>query len=196
MEKTIVVASTNAGKIREFRQMLEPEGYKVISLAELPDPVEPEETGTTFQENAVLKAKAVTDRYGLTAIADDSGLCVAALNEEPGIHSARWMGHETPYSIKNQKLIELVRDASDRTCHYACAIAWTAPETEPVVFFDTWYGEIAKEPRGENGFGYDPIFYLPERGITSAELDPEEKNRISHRAKALRKLEEWLHENC
>ena len=195
MEKKIVVASTNAGKIREFRQMLEPEGYTVLSLADLPDPAEPEETGTTFQENAVLKAKAVTDRYGLEAIADDSGLCVAALGEEPGIHSARWMGHETSYDIKNQKLIDLVRDSADRTCHYACAIAWTAPGKEPEVFFDTWYGEIAHEPRGANGFGYDPIFYIPELGITSAELDPTEKNRISHRGKALRKLEAWLHEN-
>ena len=105
MEKKIVVASTNNGKIREFRQMLEPEGYTVLSLADLPDPVEPEETGTTFQENAVLKAKTVTDRYGLEAIADDSGLCVAALGEEPGIHSARWMGHETSYDIKTPKLI-------------------------------------------------------------------------------------------
>ena len=196
MEKKIVVASGNEGKIREFRQMLEPKGDTVLSLKDLPDPTEPEETGTTFQENAILKARAVTERYGLDAIADDSGLCVAALNDEPGIHSARWMGHDTPYSIKNQKLIELVADKEDRTCHYACAIAWTSPGKEPVVFFDTWYGEIAHEPRGTNGFGYDPIFYIPERGITSAELAPGEKNIYSHRGKALRKLEVWMNENC
>ena len=194
MEKTIVVASGNEGKIREFRQMFEPEGYKVLCLKDLPDPAEPEETGATFQENAVLKAKAVTDRYGLEAIADDSGLCVAALNGDPGVHSARWMGHETPYTVKNRRLIELLEGASDRSCYYACAIAWTSPGAVPAVFYDTWHGEIAKEPRGTNGFGFDPIFYLPELGITSGEMDPDMKNRCSHRAKALRKLEEWLHE--
>lgn len=194
MNKTIVIASGNEGKIREFRQMLEPKGFRVLSLKDLPDYAEPEETGTTFQENAVIKASSVTKRYGLDALADDSGLCVAALNEEPGIHSARWMGHDTPYSVKNQKLIELMAGKEDRTCHYACAIAWTSSGKEPAVFFDTWYGQIAEEPRGENGFGYDPIFYIPELGITSAELDPAEKNRISHRAKALRKLEDWLSE--
>ena len=195
MDKTIVIASTNNGKIKEFKAMLEKEGYRVLSLHDLPDPTEPEETGTTFQENAVLKAKAVTDKYGLPAIADDSGICIAALNEEPGIHSARWMGHDTSYDIKNQKIIDLLKDKEDRTCHYACAIAWTEKDREPVVFFDTWYGEIAQKPAGSNGFGYDPIFFLPDLGITSAELDPSEKNRISHRAKALAKLEEWLREN-
>ncbi|MBQ9328426.1 MAG: RdgB/HAM1 family non-canonical purine NTP pyrophosphatase [Solobacterium sp.] len=194
MEKTIAVASTNQGKLREFKAMLEPRGYRVLSLADLPEAVEPEETGTSFQENAVIKAQSVTDRFGIEAIADDSGICIAALNEEPGIHSARWMGHETSYDIKNQKIIELVQDAEDRTCHYACAIAWCAPGKEPKVFFDTWYGEVAKEPRGSNGFGYDPIFYLPELGITSAEMTSEEKNRRSHRGKALRKLENWLNE--
>ena len=192
MTKQIVVASGNEGKIREFRQMLEPKGYEVLSLKDLPDPVEPEETGTTFQENAILKAKAVTDRYGLTAIADDSGISIACLGEEPGIHSARWLGHDTPYDIKNQKVLELVAPHEDRTAHYSCAIAWCAPDEEPVVFFDTWYGEIALEPKGENGFGYDPIFFVPSLGKTAAELTYEEKNAISHRGKALRKLEAWL----
>ena len=192
--KQIVVASGNEGKIREFRQMLEPKGYEVLSLKDLDHPVEPEETGTTFQENAILKAKAVTDRYGLEAIADDSGISIACLNEEPGIHSARWLGHDTPYDIKNQKILELVAGHEDRTAHYSCAIAWCTPDQEPVVFFDTWYGEIAKEPAGENGFGYDPIFYLPEYGKTAAQLTYEEKNAISHRGKALRKLEAWLNE--
>lgn len=192
MTKQIVVASGNEGKIREFRQMLEPKGYEVLSLKDLPDPVEPEETGTTFQENAILKAKAVTDRYGLTAIADDSGISIACLGEEPGIHSARWLGHDTPYDIKNQKVLELVAPHEDRTAHYSCAIAWCAPDEEPVVFFDTWYGEIALEPKGKNGFGYDPIFFVPSLGKTAAELTYEEKNAISHRGKALRKLEAWL----
>lgn len=194
MDKTIVIASANEGKIREFRAMLEPEGYTVLTLHDLPDAPEPEETGTTFQENAILKAKAVTDRYGLEAIADDSGISIAFLNEEPGIHSARWLGHDTSYDIKNQKVLELLKDANDRTAHYSCAIAWCTPGKEPVVFFDTWYGQIAEAPAGENGFGFDPIFYVPEFRKTAAQLKPEEKNRVSHRAKALRKLEEWLRE--
>jgi len=194
MEKTIVVASTNEGKLREFRQMLEPEGYKVLSLKDLDHPFDIEENGTTFEENAVIKAQSVVNEFNIAAIADDSGLCIAALGNEPGVHSARWLGHDTPYDIKNQKVLELVKDAEDRSCYYACAIAWCAPGKEPAVFFDTWKGEIAKEPRGENGFGYDPIIYMPEYGKTVAEMSKEEKNAVSHRAKALRKLEDWLRE--
>ncbi|MBR2761731.1 MAG: RdgB/HAM1 family non-canonical purine NTP pyrophosphatase [Solobacterium sp.] len=194
MDKTIVVASTNEGKLREFRQMLEPEGYRVLSLADLDHPFEIEENGTTFQENAVIKAQSVVDEFHIPAIADDSGLCIKCLNDEPGVHSARWLGHDTSYDIKNQKVLELVKDAKDRSCYYACAIAWCAPDQEPAVFYDTWEGEIAKEPRGTNGFGYDPIIYIPSYGKTAAEMSREEKNAVSHRAKALRKLEDWLRE--
>lgn len=195
MKKQIVIASGNEGKIREFRQMLEPKGYEVLSLKDLDDPKDVSETGTTFQENAVLKANAVVEQYHIAAIADDSGISIACLNEEPGIHSARWLGHDTSYDIKNAKVLELVNGHTDRTAHYSCAIAWCSPGKEPVIFFDTWYGEIAREPKGENGFGYDPIFYLPEYGKTAAELTYEEKNAVSHRGKALRKLEAWLNEN-
>ncbi len=194
MKKKIVVATTNEGKLREFRQMLEPEGYQVLSLADLDHPAEIEENGTTFQENAVLKAQSVTDQFQIPAIADDSGLCIACLHNEPGVHSARWLGHDTPYDIKNQKVLELVKDAEDRSCYYACAIAWCAPGKEPKVFYDTWNGEIAREPRGTNGFGYDPIIYIPSMGKTAAELTKDEKNAVSHRGKALRKLEDWLSE--
>ena len=194
MDKTIVVASTNEGKLREFREMLEPEGYKVLSLRDLDHPFDIAENGTTFQENAVIKAQSVADEFNIPALADDSGLCIACLNDEPGVHSARWLGHDTPYDIKNQKVLELVKDAENRSCYYACAIAWCVPGKAPVVFFDTWHGEIAQEPKGENGFGYDPIIYMPEYGKTVAEMSKEEKNAVSHRAKALRKLEDWLRE--
>lgn len=194
MKKKIVVASGNEGKLREFRQMLEPKGYEVLSLSDLDHPAEIDESGTTFQENAVLKAQSVTDQFGIPALADDSGLCIAALHNEPGVHSARWLGHETSYDIKNRKVLELVRDAEDRSCYYACAIAWCEPGREPVVFYDTWAGEIAKEPKGTNGFGFDPIIYIPSAGKTVAEMSKDEKNAVSHRGKALRKLEAWLHE--
>ena len=194
MDKKIVVASGNEGKLREFRQMLEPEGYEVLSLSDLDHPAEIDESGTTFQENAVLKAQSVTDQFNIPALADDSGLCIAALNNEPGVHSARWLGHDTSYDIKNQKVLELVKDAEDRSCYYACAIAWCRPGEAPVVFYDTWEGEIAKEPKGTNGFGFDPIIYIPSAGKTVAEMSKDEKNAVSHRGKALRKLEEWLRE--
>ena len=192
MKKTIVVASTNQGKIREFKEMLEPKGYEVKCLADYPDMPETEETGTTFEENAVIKAQAVTDRYHIMAVADDSGLEIDALNKEPGIHSARWMGHTTSYDIKNQKVLELLKDREDRTCRYVCAIAVTRPEKEPVVFCETCECEIAQEPKGNNGFGFDPIVYYPPLHKVMAEMTQEEKNAISHRGKAVRKLEDWL----
>ncbi len=194
-EKVIVVASGNEGKIREFRQMLEPEGYTVKCIQDLSGYIEPEETGTTFAENAIIKAKAVTDQFGIEAIADDSGIQIRAMNDEPGVHSARWLGHDTPYSYKNQVVLENLKGAADRRCRYVCAIAITRPGQEPEVFEDTVEGEIAEAPKGDNGFGYDPIFYYPPLKKTMAEMTKEEKNSISHRGKALRKLEKWLHED-
>jgi XTP/dITP diphosphohydrolase len=194
MNKTIVVASTNAGKIREFREMLEPKGYEVRCLADYPDMPETEENGETFEENAVIKAQAVTDRYGIMAIADDSGLEIDALDKQPGVHSARWLGHDTPYDIKNQKVLALMKDKKDRTCRYVCAIAVTRPGQKAVVFADSVEGQIAYEPKGNNGFGYDPIITYVPYGRTMAELDNDEKNAISHRGKAVRKLEKWLND--
>ncbi len=192
MEKTIVVASSNAGKIREFRQMLEPEGYIVKSLADYPDMPEIEETGTTFQENAVIKAQSVTDRYGIMAISDDSGLEIDAFNKEPGVYSARYLGHDTPYEVKNRIILERMQGMENRTCRYACAIAVTRPGKKPEVFFDTVECEIAHEAKGENGFGYDPIIYYPPFRMTMAEMDKDQKNGISHRGKAIRAFEAWL----
>ena len=191
-DKVIVVASGNQGKIKEFKEMLEPEGYTVKSLSDFPDMPEGEETGTTFHDNAIIKAQAVTDRYGITAISDDSGLEIDALDKKPGVMSARWLGHDTSYDVKNQKVLDLLKDKKDRTCRYVCAIAITRVNEEPVVFEDTVECEVALEAKGSNGFGYDPIIYYAPSGKTMAEMSKEEKNSISHRGKAVRKLEAWL----
>lgn len=191
-DKVIVVASGNQGKIKEFKEMLEPEGYIVKSLSDFPDMPEVEETGTTFHDNAIIKAQAVTDRYGITAISDDSGLEIDALDKKPGVMSARWLGHDTSYDVKNQKVLDLLKDKKDRTCRYVCAIAITRVNEEPVVFEDTVECEVALEAKGSNGFGYDPIIYYAPSGKTMAEMSKEEKNSISHRGKAVRKLEAWL----
>lgn len=193
-EKVIVVASTNAGKIREFKEMLEPEGYTVKSLADYPDIGEIEENGTTFEENAIIKAKAVTDKYGIMAISDDSGLSIDAFDGGPGIHSARFLGHDTSYDYKNRVILERLAGNNNRNCHYTCAIAVTRPGKEPVVFSEICACTIADEPCGTNGFGYDPIVYYPPLGKTMAEMSKDEKNAISHRGKALRKFEAWLDE--
>lgn len=191
-EKTIVVASTNAGKIREFRQMFEPQGYTVKSLSDFPDMPEIDETGTTFSENAVIKAEAVTKRYGIMAISDDSGLEIDAFGKEPGVHSARWLGHDTPYSEKNRIILEKMEGIENRTCRYVCAIALSRPGEKTEVFEDTVECTIAYEPSGTNGFGYDPIIFYPPYGKTMADMDKDEKNAISHRGKAVRKLEDWM----
>lgn len=191
-QKTIVVASTNEGKIREFRQMLEPRGYTVKSLADFDDMPEIEENGTTFAENAVIKAEAVTKRYGIMAVSDDSGLEIDAFDKQPGVHSARWLGHDTPYSEKNRIILEKMKGIENRTCRYVCAIAISQPEMESIVFEDTVECTIAFEPSGTNGFGYDPIIFYPPYGKTMADMTKDEKNAISHRGKAVRKLEEWI----
>lgn len=192
--KEIVVASTNKGKIREFKEMLEPMGYTVKSLADFPDMPEIEENGTTFEENAVIKAQSVTDRYGIEAISDDSGLSIDAFGGEPGIHSARYLGHDTSYDYKNRVILERMEKESNRNCHYTCAIAVTRPNEEPVVFCDIVECKIAKEPKGENGFGYDPIVYYAPLQKTMAEMTKDEKNAISHRGKAIRRFEAWMDE--
>lgn len=195
-KKVIVVASGNKGKIKEFKEMLEPKGYEVRCLADYPDMPETEETGTTFSENAIIKAQAVTDRYGIEAISDDSGLVIDALDGNPGIHSARWLGHDTPYDIKNQKVLELMKDQTNRSCRYVCAIAVTRPNHKAEVFEDTVECVIAQKAEGTNGFGYDPIIYYEPFQKTMAQMSKDEKNSISHRGKAVRKLEDWLaHEN-
>ncbi len=192
INKQIVVASTNEGKICEFRQMFEPKGYDVKCLKDFPDMGEIEETGKTFHDNAIIKAKALTDRYGIMAISDDSGLEIDAFDKKPGVESARWLGHDTSYDIKNQYILDHMKDQTNRKCRYVCAVAITRPHEDPVVFEDTAECEIAFEARGTNGFGYDPVMFFPPLNKTMAEMTPEEKNSISHRGKAIRKLQEWL----
>ena len=193
-DKVIVVDSGNAGKIKEFKEMLEPKGYTVKSLVDFPDMKEVDENGTTFHDNAIIKAQAVTDQYGIMAISDDSGLEIDALDKKPGVMSARWLGHETSYTIKNQKVLELMKYQTNRSCRYVCAIAITRKDEEPIVFEDTVECEIAIDAKGENGFGYDPIIYYPPLHKTMAEMSKDEKNSISHRGKAVLKLEAWLNE--
>ena len=194
MEKKIVIASTNTGKIKEFKEMFEPHGYHVLSLKDLPEKIDIEENGTTFAENAVIKARSVTDRFGMEAIADDSGLEIDAFGGEPGVHSARWLGHDTPYTYKNQVILERMEGEQNRGCRYVCAIAWTKPDCAPVVIEDTVECTVAYSPAGTNGFGYDPIVYYPPYGKTMAEMEPEEKHLISHRGKAVRRLEKLFDE--
>lgn len=192
MDKEIVVASSNQGKIKEFKEMLEPKGFIVKSLADFPDIGEIAETGTTFAGNAIIKAQAITDKYGIMAISDDSGLEIDAFDKQPGIQSARWLGHDTPYTYKNRVVLDRMKDEANRTCRYVCAIAVTRKDHPAIVFEDTVECLIAHEPAGENGFGYDPIVYYEPLKKTMAQLTKDEKNAISHRGKAVRKFEAWL----
>ena len=189
----IIIASGNQHKIEEFRTLFTPLGIQVISMQECGQFEEPQETGTTFAANAVIKAEALCAQLGCAVISDDSGLEIDALNKEPGVYSARYLGHDTSYEIKNQKLIERVADQADRTCRFVCAIALARPDKPTEVFEGTVEGTVAFAPSGDKGFGYDPIFFYPPLGKTLAEASEEEKNEVSHRGKAMRLLMEYLH---
>jgi XTP/dITP diphosphohydrolase len=193
--KQLVVASSNPGKLRELSEMLAPLGIETIPQTRL-GIADAQEPHVTFVENALAKARHASRHAGLPALADDSGICAIALGGEPGVHSARFSGGVPAGSRveqderNNQKLISLLKDQADRSAHYACVIVLVrhAEDPEPVIAEGRWLGEVIDTPRGANGFGYDPHFYLPELGKTAAELDPEQKNAISHRGKALRRL--------
>ena len=192
----IVFATGNVGKMREIRMIMEDMGMEILSMKEIginPDIVE---DGTTFTENAIIKAKAVAALTDAIVLADDSGLEIDALNKEPGIYSARYMGEDTSYRLKNANLIERLEGVPDekRTARFVCAIAAVLPNGELLTTLGTVEGRIGYEEKGANGFGYDPIFFLPEFGCTSAELTDEQKNEISHRDKALRAMKELLQE--
>lgn len=190
--KEIIVASTNEGKIREIKAMLNQIGIEVKSLKDVFDEdIDIEENGQTFQENALIKAQTICDRIHKPTLADDSGLEVNALDGGPGIYSARFMGHDTSYDIKNQYIIDAVK-GKDRGARFVCAMALCIPQQDPILIEEYFDGEINDKIEGENGFGYDPIFYVPELHKTSASLTLEEKNQYSHRAKALKKLYEIL----
>ena len=197
----LIFATGNKGKMNEIREIMS-DFVPVLSMAEAGVSTDVEEDGNSFMENSFIKARAVArtcKENGIDdaiVLADDSGLVVDALNGEPGIYSARYLGEDTPYSIKNAKIIERLNGVSDedRTARFVCAIACVMPDGREYSAEATYEGAIGYEERGEHGFGYDPIFYLPDRGVYSAELDPDEKNRISHRGKALRMMKEILSE--
>jgi len=191
----LVLASNNPGKLREMRSLLAPLGMQVVPQAEL-GIAEAEEPHDSFLENALAKARHASRASGLPALADDSGLCVDALGGAPGVHSAYFAGREGSREERdarnNAKLLASLGEA--RAAHYRCVMALVrrADDTEPVVAEGTWHGEIARAPRGEHGFGYDPLFVVPELGLTAAQLPDEEKNRRSHRARAAARLLELL----
>jgi XTP/dITP diphosphohydrolase len=193
--KRVVLASNNAGKLRELKALLEPLRVEVITQSDLNVPDVPE-TGTTFVENAIIKARNASQHTGLPAIADDSGIEVDALNGEPGVYSARFSGANATDATNNVLLLERLDGVPDeeRTARYRAVIVYMrhAADPFPLICTGTWEGRIATEPRGEQGFGYDPYFYVPTHGCHSAELAPEEKNRVSHRGQALRELVEAL----
>lgn len=194
-KKKLVFATGNQGKVNEFRQMLGEE-YEICSMKNLNLDIDIVEDGKTFEENAVIKAKAVMEATGEMVLADDSGFEVDCLNKEPGIYSARYMGEDTPYSIKNQELLRRCEGVPEekRDARFVCVIACAYPDGSVDTATGIIEGKIAHEPKGENGFGYDPIFFLPERGCTTGELPPEEKNQISHRGIAIRKMVKILKE--
>lgn len=194
-KKRLVFATGNQGKVNEFRQMLGQE-YEICSMKELGVDVDIVEDGSTFEENAVIKAKAVMEATGEMVLADDSGFEVDALGGEPGIYSARYMGEDTPYSVKNAELLRRCEGVPEdkRDARFVCVIACAYPDGKVDTVTGVIEGKLAYEPKGENGFGYDPIFYLPDRGCTTGELEPEEKNAISHRGIAIRKMVELLKE--
>lgn len=188
-----VLASNNAHKVEEFRAVFNPYGINVYSLKDLQIQTDPEETGTTFEENALIKAEAVARYTDKIVIADDSGLEIRALEGFPGIHSARFM-KDHPYEEKFSAIQEMLKGKEDRTANFNCTIAVLHLEDRPLFFVGKVFGFIAEAPSGSAGFGYDPIFYYPEAGKTFAECSSDEKNRVSHRGAALGKLLSYLKE--
>ena len=186
-EDKIIFATGNEGKMREIREILKDLGMKILSMKEAGADLNIVEDGSTFLENAEIKARAVWEKTGGIVLADDSGLVIDCLNGEPGIYSARYMGEDTSYEIKNQNLLNRAAKArgGERSARFVCSIAAVLPDGNVLHTEETMEGILADNPAGEEGFGYDPIFYLPEFQKTAAELTMEEKNKISHRGKAL-----------
>ena len=195
--KKIIVATGNEGKMKEIRQILGGENVEIVSLKDenLQD-IEIIEDGKTFEENALIKASTIAKLTGTMVLADDSGLEVDYMDKAPGIYSARYMGEDTPYTVKNNHIIDELKEAKgdERSARFVCVIACVLPDGRSITTRGTIEGQIGYEEKGANGFGYDPIFYLPERGCTTAELSPEEKNKISHRGKALTAMYEKMKE--
>lgn len=190
----MIFATGNEGKLREIRMILGDLGVQILSLKEAGIQADVEENGTTFEENAVIKATEIMKLTGEIVLADDSGLEVDALDKEPGIYSARYMGYDTSYHIKNQNIIDRLagKSGEERSARFVCAIAAAFPNGKVITTRATMEGQIGYEEKGENGFGYDPIFYLPDYRCYSGELPLEEKNKLSHRGKALRMMKEEI----
>ncbi len=197
-EQTIVIATRNKGKAKEFESLFDKKGYTIKTLLDYPEVPDVEETGDTFQENALLKAETIAKEFGTLVLADDSGLVVKALHGQPGVYSARYAGEEKNDAKNNAKLLIELADmtGSDRQASFHCSLALAKPGTESLVIDGELEGVIAGVPKGDNGFGYDSLFYVSEKGRTLAELSENEKNEISHRAVALKQLEtvldDWL----
>ena len=192
--KRIIFATSNEGKMKEIRLIMADSGYEVVSLREAGISADIEENGATFEENAAIKATAIAKLTGLPAMADDSGLEVDYMDKAPGIYSARFLGEDTSYDIKNNYILDKLKGVplEERSARFVCAIALADAEGTVITKRATIEGYIGYEIRGENGFGYDPIFMVPEYDKTTAELSIEEKNKISHRAKALMAMKEEL----
>ncbi len=190
--KKLILASSNKGKIREIKELLP--DYEILSMAEAGFEGDIEENGTTFEENAMIKAHAVWEKTGHTVLADDSGLEVDAINKEPGIYSARYLGEDTPFDKKMDDVLRRLEGVPQdkRTARFVCAMAAVLPDGTEKTVRGTMEGFIGYEKRGTNGFGYDPIFVVPEFELTVAELDSDQKNKISHRGMALKKMKEAL----
>ena len=195
MKKKIIFATKNQNKMKEIREILADRDYEILSMEEAGISLDIVEDGTTFEENALIKAKAIRDLVkDAIVLADDSGLAIDYLNGAPGIYSSRFEVEDTPYSVKNQILLDKLSGVPEekRTARFVCAMAAAFPDGTDQVVRGTIEGIIGYEPAGENGFGYDPIFYVPEFGCTTAQMPAEQKNSISHRGKALRMIREYL----
>lgn len=198
--KTLLIATKNTGKAEEFKALFKSRGYKIKTLLDYPELEDVDETGTTFEENALLKAETISKVLNQLVIADDSGLRVNALGGMPGVYSARYAGEQKNDASNNAKLLADLgeEDRSDRSASFHCALAVAHPEKESLVVYGQVDGLIAEFPIGEHGFGYDPLFYIEDLGKTMAELSQEQKNNISHRANALAKLDkvfdDWIGE--
>ena len=195
----LIMATGNQNKVREIREMLEGSDIEIVSMIEAGITADIEENGATFEENAAIKAEAIRDLSGQMVLADDSGLMIDAMDGGPGVHSARFMGEDTSYDIKNAAILKELENVPEekRGARFVCAMALAFPEKdgakpETQIYRGVFEGRIAYEAKGENGFGYDPIFFVPSRNMTSAELSPEEKNAMSHRGNALRQVVEAL----
>ena len=196
--KKIVFATGNKGKVKEIQMILADLGVEVTTMKEEGIFVDVEENGSTYEENAMIKAREVAKHTNAIVMADDSGLEIDYLNKEPGIYSARYMGEDTSYRIKNGNLIDRLSGVPDelRTARFVCAIAAILPDGRELTTRGVIEGRIGYEEKGENGFGYDPIFYVPEFGKTTAELTEDEKNKVSHRGRALEMMKEELKRLC